>query len=242
MIKFIILSTQRTGSTFLHTSLNSHPRIESSDELFMPRNSKEDAYAVYRRMTWRRRVVHLLNRQSIVNDYLNDFFTSRPGVEAKGFKLMYGQVKRFPQVSQWCKESDVRVIHLIRQNLLKVIVSRKVAKERGVYHSTKTLAPLRIRVDCRKLIPLLREVESQIDSYGKAFAYRSYIEVSYESLVANQAEESERILRFLDLNAMEPLVSNLKKVNPSSLYEVVENYQEMRDTLRGTTYERFLNI
>lgn len=241
MVKFIILSTQRTGSSLLQALLNSHSRIDSYVEIFMPKNEKKDSFASYRRNSLQRRVLYIVNRSSITRDYLEEFFAKGSPVDAKGFKFMYGQARRFPEVASWCEANDVRVVHLIRENFLKIIVSGKIAKQRGVYHSTRRLDAIKVRIDPRAIISQLEKIEAQVNMYRQIFSYGSYLEVNYEILVANTADEAKRLLRFLDVETDEPLTSDLKKINPNSLADLVENYNDVKNELLGSPFEKFLD-
>ena len=49
------------------------------------------------------------------------------------------------------------------------------------------------------------------------------------------------MLAFLDIETLVPLTTDRAKINPDSLEELIENYDEVAQALRGTSFERFLN-
>jgi hypothetical protein len=53
-------------------------------------------------------------------------------------------------------------------------------------------------------------------------------------------EETRRLLGFLGVDRFVPLTSRLIKQNPDSLREILENYDEIARTLRGTPFESYL--
>jgi len=70
---------------------------------------------------------------------------------------------------------------------------------------------------------------------------KRHIEISYESFVANRDAETQRILDFLNIDQFVPLTTELVKLNPDSLQEIIENYEEVKQALSGTASENFLN-
>ena len=68
-----------------------------------------------------------------------------------------------------------------------------------------------------------------------------FLEISYESLAADQDTETRRILKFLEIDQLMPLTTDLVKVNPDSLENIIENYGEVKQTLMNTEFENFLD-
>lgn len=242
MVKFIVLSTQRSGSTFLVTALSSHPRIHCYEEIFLRTNHNSETYLTYRTATLNRRLAHLFQRKQLIAEYLMNLYTaSEPSGDAVGFKLMYPQIRQLPEITAWIKEHKIKVIHLIRQNTLKVIVSHQAAKKRKLYHLTRPLEQVsKIHLPPRKVKTSLVYLTQQVQKYRRIFADNPYLEVTYESFVAHQDYETQRILQFLQIEPFIPLTSPLVKINPDSLPELIENYEEITRVLRGTTFEQFL--
>jgi hypothetical protein len=85
------------------------------------------------------------------------------------------------------------------------------------------------------------ELEQQTDRYRQIAKANPYFEVSYEAFVGNQEETTKQILDFLEIPIYEPLTDNrFSKINPDALDEIIENYQEVCQTLQGTKFEELL--
>lgn len=117
--KFVVLSTQRSGSAFLVTSLSSHPKIYCYREIFLPTNRDPETYRTYRTAFLSRHLANLFWRKKLINKYLAELYAAHENMDALGFKFMYSQVRQFPPVVDWIKTNKVKVVHLIRTNLLK---------------------------------------------------------------------------------------------------------------------------
>jgi hypothetical protein len=74
------------------------------------------------------------------------------------------------------------------------------------------------------------------------FPNNPYLEITYEQFFADYPQESEKVLRFLGLEttAME-FPPFLKKINPDSLRDLIENYDQVVTVLTGTPYQEFLD-
>ena len=66
------------------------------------------------------------------------------------------------------------------------------------------------------------------------------LDVSYEKFIANRQAEGVRIQRFLGIEDVLPFESDLVKINPDSMADVVENHEEIRGKLEGTEFEEML--
>lgn len=253
MDNFIILSTQRSGSTLLEYCLSVHPQIQCHGELFQPLNPKfkhrSDApsqyaisYEYYREASWVRQLAHKLWRRQLINQYLNGIYASSDDGHSLGFKFMYSHAHQLPEVVDWLRQAKVRIIHLIRENLLKTLVSLEVAKERKNFSSWKPLETCQINLNPEQLIAELTRRSQAIESARSRFQRNPYFEMTYESFNTNREKESKRLLQFLNIDQFQELSSpKLKKVNPDALQAIVTNYGEVTRTLRGTDFEKFLD-
>ena len=241
MLKFILLSTQRSGSSFLGTSLSSHPDVKCFEEVFMPKNTSDVAYRAYRSASLHRQIQNLVQRKKLIYEFLEQLLASESSTHAVGFKFMYRQARRHHEVKDWCSDHNVRVIHLIRQNFLKLMVSGILARQRGVYHSKKALPPTKVRIATSRLVRDLDRMAHRVRQNRDIFSEGQYMEVLYEDFVARQDDETRRILKFLEINDFTPLTSDLVKISPNTLEDLIDNFQAVVETLAGTPYEAFLH-
>ena len=97
---------------------------------------------------------------------------------------------------------------------------------------------------------VLANIEKQMGNKGKASTFARFgniealdvpfLEVSYESLVADHDTETRNVLKYLGIDKFMPLTSEFVKLNPDSLEDIIENYSEVKQTLIGTEFEKFL--
>ena len=131
--RFIILSQPRTGSTLLAEALNSSPEIRCFGEIF---NFLWDAIDYRIEGYDIRSADDLALRIKAPRDFLRSrIFCEHPGaIRAVGFKFHYQHYMAAPGVWQALQEDEgLSVIHLQRRNLLRVLISDKLAERTGVY-------------------------------------------------------------------------------------------------------------
>ncbi len=245
MTRFVVLSTQRSGSTWVVDMLTSHPRVVAYSELFMhggegtPRWGQEKDLPYWQTYVrdkpgWRPARPYWLWR------YLGEAFQERPGVDAIGFKLMYSQLTSISKPlmpSLWLKR--VRIIHLIRRNALDVVLSKEAGAARGgKLHARagEDVERVRLRLQTDDLLRRMTLHERAIDGARVRFKRVGlpYREVVYEDLVDDE-EGFASLFEFLGVEPA-PVTSSLQKVNPTVHEELIENYGEVRDALEGTKY------
>ena len=260
MVKFLIITQPRSGSAWFMSCLNSHPQIYcprlptlfskynlSPLKRFKPRflqiDNRISPYYQYRSRSFKRQIAHRFNRNNLIHEFLSDLYTENRNVKAIGFKVNYSQVRKYPATISWVKQNNVKIMHLIRINLLKRLVSHKIAKARNLLHSTQAVKPMKIYIDPKILIQDFRRRRARFDKYNKRFmeVFKvPFLEVAYESLLADLDTEIGKVLKFLEIDEFMPLTSEFVKINPDSLEDIVENYSEIKKTLINTEFENFL--
>jgi len=256
---FIIWFNERSGSTHLVSLLNSHSKIACFHEIFYAGegSAKSD---VFQKST-----------ASKVDNFLDDFFSYQWGVsqlnivkhieegkhnedknpKAVGFKLKYNQVKKYPQILDclFRKKNRIKVIHLVRKNLLSTLVSSAMIPK---------LFPLLGRANLRKnlsidevarsvtlnpntLLKDLQELEIKIIENRKIFADLDTIEINYESLVNFEIDTCSRVLKFLGVNENEILISEFQKIMPLKFEDSISNFQEIKKIITGSKYSTLLD-
>lgn len=238
--KFIIVATQRTGSTFLWRYLDTHPSIEGYGEVFS-RKRKLDSYFSFLQSSFTRRVRHHLDRKGSVANYLEYLYQSGSGsARAICFKLMYSHI--FPELREWIDENYVKRVHLIRENYLKIIVSREVKKTGAVSNARPgdevALTTIRLRTD--NLISRLNQLAVEVEQERQQISGKPHIEICYERLCDDLESSIRDILDFIEVPWSKAMKVPMKKVNPDRLDQILENYEEVAEVLRGTRYELFL--
>jgi LPS sulfotransferase NodH len=155
-------------------------------------------------------------------------------------KVKATEAGKYPVILDWVKESNASVIHLIRKNPVKAIVSHFTAKKRRMYHTTSKVKKVTIRLSPKKLRREAAKRLYEIEKYRRLFKHQDYHELNYESFMEDRDDETHRILDFLGIDEFVSLRSNLVKQNPDSLEDILENFQEIKKAFQGSIFEKYL--
>lgn len=272
-VKFVVLSSPRSGSTVFRLWLNSHRNIRCHDEVLAKQLDALDSIHHYFELTrkndvnrykYDRNVLGHPDDEFTINllrDFLKDLFENRDRcgawttpeninefhpmtdfdeTTAVGFKLMtYSLGNIF--LNQWLTREPVRIIHLIRHNSLKQLISSEVAKKRKVWFSDTPHEPTTIHLDTNMLKPFLSGMEEMNAGIQKRFAGQYYMRASYEEFCSSPDELAQKVCNFIAVPDAELRMPTLKKLNPLNVSDIVDNYAEVRNTLAGTRFEKFLD-
>ncbi|KAI8554447.1 hypothetical protein RHMOL_Rhmol05G0099500 [Rhododendron molle] len=180
---FAILSTQRSGSGWFETLLNSHPNISSNGEIFSVKVRRSNISTIV---------------ETLDNVYNLDLLTSASKNEctaAVGLKWMLNQAA--------------------------------------------ILARYKPTINATILIPNLREVEEMVTKSLEYFKSTRHIILYYEDITKNHTKLTE-VQDFLKVPRID-LNSHQVKIHKGSLSRQVENWADIKKTLKGTSYESFLH-
>jgi hypothetical protein len=161
--------------------------------------------------------------------------------EAVGFKLMYDQLEYYGFLKSLIKDRAISVIHLIRNNPLKIYLSKLTRRKRGVAHAVHRVKEIKVWVDPKSILDHLSLIARNQEKMKKLFPDNPYLEIISENFFLNHAKTSEKVLDFLGVHQCEVNAPKLQKLNPDSVKRIIENYDEISEILRGTSYERFLD-
>lgn len=214
---FIILSEPRSGSTMLHTYLNSHTQIKSYGEVLrenIEANGIEKETAPY--------------IESLA------FKPHTKALKAIGLKLFY-EYYEDPRYSGSFKyvinRKDVKIIYLIRRDILKVYASLKIAQKTNVWSSVKSAGDgprPKITIDRNDYIRFREEHLRHRRLFLTLLKDHPLLEVAYEDLVQNPQPILNSIQQFLGVKP-KALFTLLKQQNPGSVASLITNYDEVKN-------------
>ncbi len=246
--KFVIITTQRSGSTWLVTLLKSHPDIKMFSELFIPPKPGERPPLPISRFYEFRADKPKTKRPFLVFEYLNNLKSSFSSQKSLGFKLMYDQIEMAPEILLKLTLDRYKFIHLVRENYLDVELSSVNAwsKEGNeIVHSTKPIKSLQpVDLEASSLVKRLFQRESKVKYFKKLLRIlpRPVLTITYKALCDNTEHILSSITDFLGLAESNiSYQSKLKKISRGSYKDKITNYSEVRDTLLGTKFESFLD-
>jgi hypothetical protein len=223
--------------------LNMQPGVEAHGELFL--DERRSSPAIASRTDFPRFIEETRAKGSMrisdVFSYLSRLYGAPRTV---GFKLMYGQLRRYPEILAYLAVRRVRIVHLVRQNHLDVIISEDLAKLTGTSHvpAGRQYQVPKVHLDTATLADRMRRRNRR--PWQARWLIRlsmcRHIEVEYESLLEGDREFA-RIATFLQIEgAARRGESILAKRGSQSHRESISNYDEVRNALSSTRYSGLL--
>ncbi|MDB4632241.1 hypothetical protein OAF96_02285 [bacterium] len=221
--KYVILFQGRAGSTLLTEHMRSHPNISAQYEAFST----------------------LPKEWSVQLDWMtNLFYAENRGnpTQVIGFKTKLSDIADQDLFANFVQDNKIKVIHLFRKNLVKLIVSviradrlRKTSGDSNLYDQKNSLG--KIHIDPtefrkqKKRIRLYRELREYIDGMNV-----DVCRVRYEDLLYNLDRTLNRLWRYVGVKKHQTDAEVLKNT-PDRLEDAVENLDELRASF--PEYERF---
>lgn len=224
--KFVVLFTGRSGSSYLTSLLNSHPNVICEGEMLAQiiRNGEP----IQRQLGWSR-----------------TFFEAgrSDGILAVGYKTKMADVADPEGFRGMLQELGIRVVHLVRRNLVKQVVSainaERLFKRTGEWNirdersrlGAFSIAPGEFDVALRNRVA----GETQLSMAVKELAVPTLC-VGYEDLLYELHSTLDGLFSFLEIPPA-AVGSEFKKHTPDSLRDVVLNLAELKAVYAGTEYE-----
>lgn len=278
MNKFVLLTTERSGSTFIQLWLNSHLNVRFHGEVFSRHYEAADGIRAYCESSRIRRlfnnsvgrgrftkllysfIMNWFGKRFLKELFYNPTFSApwtdmtteawkeyqpRENIDQAnwvGIKIWYNQLLEYNFLQGWIVNQNVAIIHLIRENALKLLLSREMSKKTNEYQFGSEKIKPKLFLDPGKVIKQLDYIVALREKMKEKFTGNPYMEITYEQFFNNHSVESNRIYDFLKIgNAKTAHPKYLKKLNPDNLEEIIENYDSIAKVLKGTPYQKFLD-
>lgn len=240
---FAILSTQRSGSGWFETLLNSHMNVSSNGEIFSVKVRRANASTII---------------ENLDKLYNLDWFSSASKNEctaAVGLKWMLNQglMQNHEQILEYFKAKGVSVIFLFRKNLLRRMISilgntydRDFKLLNGTHKShvhspreAEILASYKPVINTTMLIRELKQVQKTMTKALGIFNSTRHIVLYYEDVLNNRTKllDVQDFLRVPRRN----LTSRQVKIHKGSFSDHVANWDDVKRTLNGTEFDSFLH-
>jgi len=259
---FVIVGTQRTGSTVLREVLNSNPEIAVAGEIFDGGPESFDAYLAKESLT-RPSGYPEAERQMV--DFLGAIHAARPAsAKMFGCDLKYCHIRAvapsseplcaLPALLQFIRLAGVRVIHLVRENVLQSAISELMAEARAIWHHTaEEQIDRKIPIDCRKLIQYMQVKRADRQIFSSVMeGHGLMVTCDYDRFVSGMAMKDAEgnltgednpifeLADFLGVKRSFKAPQHLKKIVRKPYAELIENYEEVRKIVRRTEYVTYL--
>lgn len=246
MTRFIILTTQRTGSTVLTRTLDEHPDIFCAGEIFL--ESKTGVHhpewhfpnwsISSKKQSKINKLVNYTNLKLNAVKHIKSFYANQAGAQAKGFKLMYSHIKSAPFIWNYIASEKIKVIVLIRENTFKMALSRYKMSKTGLAHTKEHIINQKIEVP----VPQLLEETLRLQQVNEKLLHMSS---ATDKLIISYGDFKEwntllqKVFTFLNV-PMVTLPPVLKKVSADDWRDDIENYQEIEAVFKKNNLEKFL--
>ncbi|HEY8935215.1 MAG TPA: Stf0 family sulfotransferase [Cyclobacteriaceae bacterium] len=214
---FVILCAPRSGSTLLHTCLNFHPHIKSYGEIlrehFESNNIDKNVTGLVKRLAFK---PHSVNCKA---------------VGLKVFYEYYNQSHYAACFQEVVDRKDVKIIHLIRKDILKLYVSLKIAERTNVWSTGKTSTHERgvdqITIDTADYLQFRNEYWQHQQLFTNMFQDHAMLEISYEALAEHPDDVLKHVQQFLGVKPQQ-LKTLLKKQSKDDVKMHITNYDEVQ--------------
>jgi LPS sulfotransferase NodH len=249
---FILLGYPRCGSNLLLSALGNHPQIRMIGEVLSADETvRSEAWVRVNPTAWPPpRGEGYRAGQNAAEFLQKNIFSDRPleNLCAFGFKIFYDHA-RFDQASStawdYLLTQDIKVIHLIRRNLLYSLISQEVAERTNLWYRTADdptappppLAPFDLDpAACRTYFDYVSERRAWAE---EAFARHSMLTIEYEKyLCANFKDTNFRVHQFLGALPWH-LRPNMAKQQALTARQQISNFETLNNYFAGSAYANF---
>jgi LPS sulfotransferase NodH len=240
---FIVLTSPRSGSTWLVDTINRHEHLEAFGEQFnsdLPESAREGIPAFINAEEFDRH-----SRPMATFRYLRRYY---PLDRPRGFKLLYGQSRHFPEIVAAMTFRRDRIIHLVRKNQLNVLISLQIVYthlKRWRLLNTEEPPDRNMQIELNPS-SIYEDIKRKYDIINMARRYLKWVrmphmEIFYEDLAGSEAGFYP-VWDFLEVNPPEEVgKTRYKKVQTRKHHEVISNYNEICEALKGTEYFNLLD-
>lgn len=218
--KFLIVGHPRTGTSLLHTYLNSHWNILSLNE---PLANSVDSKVLFKKQPKLIKVV--------------------------GFKYFYeytDDAAKRNTLIELLKNNTIKIIKIERKNYLRTYVSRCIAEKTNEWSSTEVKQHsidhkkvVLTKEDCLNAFAQYKKNEQGTNTIIKEFNIPVF-ETDYEMLIQQPNEIMFEVQKFLGVPQQMPQ-SLLQRQNAEPLNALIENYNDLKASFSGSEFEYFFN-
>lgn len=247
MINFLIVGTQRTGSSALADGIGLHPAVACGWEWTLRTPPAQAIRVAEAALNGDFSVLAADERAHML-----DVYSDRTC--ALGFRRLFRASDKWlihPRLSPalwidrieahiaWLRRRpDIRVIHIVREDNLAWFRSRKIARKSGIHFGSPYPADVRITADlaeARRRVLAKNWVDRRL---AALCASNPYLRVSYDEFRQDNLRVLNRALEFLDLDAGQlPSPAEHMRAKPQSgamTASSVQNHHELEMFLRAS--------
>jgi hypothetical protein len=241
--KFIIVGTQRTGSTAFFRRLNLHPEIACGREWAHDIPPHKKLGVVQRGLGGDFSGLSELSRRVILEQYSER-------TKWLGFKWLFRSsnkwlmsprfapalwIDRLEAACNWIASSpDLQVIHIVRGDSLDWLKSKYLASQTGLFARTPYPEGIQVKVPIRSAVKRIMAKQYVDKELSRLSSSNPYMQVQYEEFAASNTESVGRAIEFLGCDpglieyGEKPRPKKQSRGSPS---DYIVNWQELVDEL-----------
>ncbi len=240
---FIIVGTQRTGSTAIAGGINIHDQIACGWEWtqHLPVNKKINCM----QQALNSHFDCLSVKQQ---DQMNQIISDK--TQYLGFRCLFRSSEkwllkpkyslaliadRFDAHMKWfIKHPEVAIIHLIRQDDIAWIASKQLAKHTGFYSHKQYPQELQVTIPIGMALKSIQSRHYIDQQLTKLQSTNKYIQINYEAFKANNQQIIDQIIEFLDADKTLKIDMKKLKLNPQNTQKMqfrIKNYDELQTAI-----------
>lgn len=242
MKKFVVITTQRSGSIWLINLLDNHPNVKCSGELYKYNDDikyPEFSYYKFKRENVVNRVRSIIFPSLLIKKHLN-YYYNHDKRKVVGFKLMLNQINRNKSIYEYIKSNNIVPIILIRKNIIHRYISNELAKKNNIWFSTdnqKEVPKVKLQISLEHMFHQLEILERQNNVLFSINDNLKGCLIYYNDLKSSRDREMKKICDKLQIDRNIELTSNIKKiVSKKSYSNLIVNYDEVEERMKNSKY------
>jgi len=261
MHKHFILTHGRSGSNFLVNTINLHPNLVNYGEVLgewtLPyrlcnyKRCSDSDWSVFIDNLYSSSIYYYAAQVISLFSHLKkrkpSNFKTKNNITSIGIKDFAFLLKNRCLEDYLASNQDIKVIYLARKNqfnrylsLLNMQITGQVKSETG--NATKVS---KFSIDIEDLLSSLKTYEAEMfiaEDILKDVSPSRILRIYYEDYFNNEENiqsTNRKVFEFLGVNSID-IYSSHKKILNNSLEELILNFQEVKEALAASPYNRYL--
>jgi hypothetical protein len=227
-MNLIQFQNKRVGSTFLQKAIDSHPDIVGIDEVFVNMAKKPD-------MRKSGIVPYLKSGAKCPGHYIEKFVWGKYPDKHTIIKLMYNQINYHQRLFDFIKRQKIPMIHLMRKNLVKQVIS-------GITAATTKHNP--ISITPKQMMDKVVEADNLNNYWAKQLKDHIKLTLYYEDIIGEVGFDGTYVEHKTNVDICKLfnvvsylLYSKTKKKNKEDMSIYLPNINKIKNVFKGSKYE-----
>ncbi|NNG00357.1 MAG: hypothetical protein HKM93_13305 [Desulfobacteraceae bacterium] len=244
MNRFILLGTQRTGSSALAKLINLHPTILCGLEWTQKVSRKKKISATANLLS-----ANFQSLNGFHKEYVDKKYSNSAKLKWIGFKTLFSSSNKWiihPRYSialwvdqlkehlEWLKSNrDIHIIHIVRNHNLEWLKSLFLAKTTMLYSGKKYPKGFTVAIDTKQAIYRLKSKNWIDRCISTLDASNPYCLLTYEEFKSNNVETAKKVANFLNCNdKIEIEYFDAVKQSKGDAKDYISNYSQLFEALQ----------